>query len=561
MKKSYQSLEGNSINNMKQVINRNLTARFLLLGLILLFTFSTSLFAQDGDPVKGKALFNTNCVACHSLDKKIIGPALGGVEARLSDEQGLNRDWIYAWVKNSSAVIESGDTYAVKIFEENFNIPMTPMPQLSEEDINNILAYTASPELATESVTETTEQSTSVVNGDPETGKALFNTNCAACHHLDKKMTGPALRGVASRLSDQQGLDRDWIAAWIRNSSAVIKSGDAYGTKIYSEYNNAAMTAMPQLSDEDIDNILAYTAQEKAKPSGEAVVSGQTDAQDKEGISNELILGALAILFLLLALGLMMVNKTLRRFAQTNNIDIPDVIHRKSLWKAFVKNQFLLVVVTIFFLLSSAYFVFGYFMQIGIDQGYQPVQPIHFSHKIHAGDNQIDCKFCHSSARVSKTSGIPSLNICMNCHKSIFEYNGETTAEYTKEFYDAEINKLYTAVGWSDEDQQYTGVTQPVKWVRVHYLPDFVYYNHSQHVTVAGLECQTCHGPVEEMEEVYQYSPLTMVWCLECHKKTNINTKDNEYYAKIHEELSKKYDVDKFTVQDNGGLECGKCHY
>ncbi len=444
MKKSYQSLEGNSTNDMKQVTHRNLITRLILSGLILLLTYSTA-FAQ----------------------------------------------------------------------------------------------------------------------GDPVTGKTLFNTNCAACHNLDKKMTGPALRGVEARLSEDQGLDRDWINAWIRNSSAVIKSGDAYAVKIYAENNNAAMTAMPQLSDEDIDNILAYTAQEKAAPSGggEVATTQTSGGQNEGGISNELILGALAILFMLLALGLIMVNKTLRRFANANNIDIPEEGQRKSLWKAFIKNQFLLLVITIFFLLTSAYYVFGYFMQIGVDQGYQPVQPIHFSHKIHAGDNKIDCKFCHSSARVSKTSGIPSLNVCMNCHKSIYEYTGETTAEYTKEFYDAEIMKLYKAVGWSDEDQQYTGETQPIKWVRIHNLPDFVYYNHSQHVTVAGLECQTCHGPVETMEEVYQYSPLTMVWCLDCHKKTNLKTKGNAYYTKIHEELAKKYGVDKFTVKDNGGLECGKCHY
>jgi mono/diheme cytochrome c family protein len=396
---------------------------------------------------------------------------------------------------------------------------------------------------------------------DPVKGKALFNTNCAACHTLDKKLTGPALRNVEQRLLDDEGLDRDWIHAWVRNSPAIIKSGDAYAVKTYAEYNNTAMTPMPQLSDEEINNILAYTAQPKQTPQTNTGDAVQVEVQASSGISNEIILVALAILFMLLAIGLYLVNKTLRRFAVANEIEIPVEEKGTPLWKAFVKNQFLMLVTAIFFLLASGYFAFGYMMQIGIDQGYQPVQPIHFSHKIHAGDNKIDCKYCHSSARVSKTSGIPSLNVCMNCHKSIYEYNGETTAEYTKEFYDEEIKKLYAAVGWDDAEQQYTGETQPVKWTRIHNLPDFVYFNHSQHVTVAGLECQTCHGPVEEMEEVYQYSPLTMAWCLECHKKTNINTKDNAYYTKIHEELAKKYGVDKFTVRDNGGLECGKCHY
>jgi hypothetical protein len=213
--------------------------------------------------------------------------------------------------------------------------------------------------------------------------------------------------------------------------------------------------------------------------------------------------------------------------------------------------------------------MFGYFMQVGVDQGYAPVQPIHFSHKIHAGDNGIDCKFCHSSARSSKTSGVPSLNVCMNCHKSIYEYVGNPegpSAEdlangYTNEFYTAEIKKLYAAVGWDEEWMEYTGETQPVEWVRVHKLPDFAYFNHSQHVTVAGLECQTCHGPVETMEILEQHSPLTMGWCINCHRTTNVNVKDNKYYESIHKALSEKYGVEELTAAQMGGLECGKCHY
>ncbi len=324
------------------------------------------------------------------------------------------------------------------------------------------------------------------------------------------------------------------------------------------------MTAFPQLSDEDLNNILAYTAQEKPAPAAAVVAQAESGAEagDDFGLSSKLILGGLAVLFGLLAFAFYLVNRTLRRFAQAKQIEIPEATRGIPLWQAFVKNQFLVLVSVIFLLLASAYFVYGYFMQLGIDQGYQPVQPIHYSHKIHAGENGIDCNYCHSSARVSKHSGIPSLNICMNCHKSIYEVSPETaTAEYSKEFYDGEIKKLYAAVGWDEAEQRYTGETQPVKWVRIHNLPDFAYFNHSQHVTVAGVECQTCHGPVEEMEILYQYSPLTMGWCIECHRETNVKVKDNEYYAKIHEQLSKKYGVEQLTAAQMGGLECGKCHY
>jgi hypothetical protein len=233
-----------------------------------------------------------------------------------------------------------------------------------------------------------------------------------------------------------------------------------------------------------------------------------------------------------------------------------------GLFTAYAKNQFLVFVSAILFLLVSAYFAYGYLMQIGIDQGYEPVQPIHYSHRIHAGDNGIDCKYCHSSARVSKHAGIPSLNVCMNCHKNISEV-AETTAteEHSKAFYDAQIAKLYDAVGWDKSLQKYTGKTKPVKWVRIHNLPDHVYFNHSQHVTVAGVECQTCHGPVQEYEFQKQFAPLTMGWCINCHRETNVKVEDNAYYKKIHEELSKKYGVSQLTAAQMGGLECGKCHY
>ncbi len=406
----------------------------------------------------------------------------------------------------------------------------------------------------------------SAQEGDAAKGKSLFNANCAACHKLNKKMTGPALANVEARLAEE-GLDRTWIYAWVKNSSGVIKSGDAYANKIYNEYGGAAMTAFPQLSNADIDNILAYTA---APPKKAPVVDGtgnsaqQVQASSGSGISNEIILGALALLFMLLALGLYLVNKTLRRFATAQGIAIPEGEKRTPLWKAFVQNQFLMIVVAIFFLLSSAYFVYGFLSQIGVDQGYEPVQPIHYSHRIHAGDNGIDCKYCHSSARVSKHSGIPSLNVCMNCHKSIYEVAPETQQEGLGEYgvdYNAEIKKLYAAVGWDDAEQKYTGETQPVKWIRIHNLPDFAYFNHSQHVTVAGVECQKCHGPVEEMEVMYQHAPLTMGWCINCHRETNVAVKDNAYYEKIHDELSKKYGVENLTAAQMGGLECGKCHY
>ncbi len=393
--------------------------------------------------------------------------------------------------------------------------------------------------------------------GDVAAGEKLFKSNCAACHKLDKKAVGPALRGVAEKY------DTDWLHNWIKDSQGLIKSGDSKAIQLFEDYNKSIMTSFPQLSSEDIDNILAYTSQPKPAPKEKEVATGgETTTANDSGVTNTIILVALAMVFLLLVVLLYLVNKTLRSIAEANGVAYEGKEAKTSLCKAFVKNQFLLLVSAIVLLLVSAYLMFGYFMQVGVDQGYQPIQPIHYSHKIHAGDNKIDCNYCHSSARRSKTSGVPSLNVCMNCHKSISEVAEDTaTPEYSKEFYDGEIAKLYDAVGWDAENMQYTGETKPVRWVRIHNLPDLVYFNHSQHVTVAGVECQKCHGPVEEMEIMEQFSPLTMGWCINCHKETNVKLKDNKYYEKIHEELSKKYGVEKLTIAQMGGLECGKCHY
>jgi mono/diheme cytochrome c family protein len=446
-KKSYQRFEDNSIYNMKHVIYRNLTFRIFQLGFVLLLTFSNTLLAQEGDPVNGKSLFNSQCAACH----KLVG-----------------------------------------------------------------------------------------------------------------NMTGPALANVEARLYEEEGLDREWINKWIRNSSALIKSGDAYANKVYNQWNQVAMNAFPLLTDQEISDILAYTAAPPPAPPVVADVPEGQVAASGDSTSNKLILGALALLFGLLAMALILVSRTLNRFADAKGVVVEaEKEKRIPIWKAFVQNQFLVLVTSVVLLLSSAYFVYGAMMNVGVDQGYEPVQPIHYSHRIHAGDNGIDCKYCHSSARISKHSGIPSLNVCMNCHKSIAEVAPETYAE-GEEYgvdYNAEIQKLYKAVGWDQEKQQYTGETSPVKWIRIHNLPDFAYFNHAQHVSVAGLECQTCHGPVEEMEILYQHSPLTMGWCINCHRETNVKVEDNGYYEKIHEQLSKKYGVETLTAAQMGGLECGKCHY
>jgi mono/diheme cytochrome c family protein len=281
--------------------------------------------------------------------------------------------------------------------------------------------------------------------GDPVVGKELFNANCAACHKLDAKSTGPALRGISGKY------EMSWIYKWVHNSSDLIKSGDAAAVKVFEENNKAVMTAFPQLSEADIDNIIAYTSTPKEEtPAAAGVPAAGAEgaaATSENGLSNNIILAALALVMAMLVVMLFLVNNVLRKVAKANNIEVAPKEPTTPIWKAFVKNQFLVLVSAIFLLLSGAYLVYGFLMQVGVDQEYAPIQPIHYSHRIHAGDNEINCKYCHSAARVSKNAGIPSLNVCMNCHKNIAEV-AETTAtpEYSKAFYDEQIQKLYTAV-------------------------------------------------------------------------------------------------------------------
>ena len=417
-------------------------------------------------------------------------------------------------------------------------------------------------------------------SGDPAKGKDLFKANCAACHKLEGKLVGPPLGGVTEKKS------AEWLHKWIKNSQALIAAGDKDAIAIFEEYNKVPMLAYESiLSDEDINNVLAYvadpakadaaaaapaapaagdaTAAAGAAPAtGDAAATTTTPVKETSNKSLVIVLFSASVLLLaLLVFFVVKANREVKKLAKENNNE--EYLKQSKyypLWNVFVKNKIITACLIAILFFSSTYFAYGYLMQVGIDQGYQPIQEIHYSHKIHAGDNQIDCKFCHSAARTSKTAGIPSLNVCMNCHKNIEEYTGPVTDQYTKEFYDGEIQKLYDAVGWDAENAQYTGVQKPVKWTRIHNLPDHVYFNHSQHVTVAGVACQQCHGDVQTMEVVEQHAPLTMGWCINCHRTTNVNDA-NPYYEKIHEQLAKKYGKEKLTIAELGGLECGKCHY
>jgi len=373
-------------------------------------------------------------------------------------------------------------------------------------------------------------------------GEQLFKQNCTACHSLGtSRLIGPGLEGVTEKY------EKEWLFKWIRNSQALIQSGDERAIAIYEEYDKVAMTAF-DFSDEELTSLLDYIANPPVKEE----VLANTGSDENQGMSSSFQLILLFIVLLVVVFMLTSLKNSLKETLGQETESIPETLVNQ--YRLFTSNNLNILFVSLIGVVVVLRITFDALMGIGVTTNYQPAQPIEFSHKVHAGMNGIDCNYCHSSARSSKHSGIPSANVCMNCHT----YISEGTLTGTKE-----IAKIYDAVGFDSNTRTYIEdyEEKPIEWIRIHNLPDHVYFNHSQHVTVGGIECQECHGPIEEMDVVYQHADLTMGWCVDCHRTAEVKMEDNLYYSKLHEELKEKYKGEKITVDKMGGLECAKCHY
>ena len=391
-------------------------------------------------------------------------------------------------------------------------------------------------------------------------GKAIFQANCASCHNPIKDATGPALQGVDKRVPS-----KEWIYNWVHNSAKVISSGDKYANDLYNKWNKTAMTAFPQLSNAEIDAVVKYVNDYKA-PSATPAAGAATSNAPEEDNSNMYILVTLALLVLMVILW--KVNSGLKRVANEKQ-GLPNV---KEI--PFYRNKLFVAIAIILAFILAGYWIANGSIEMGRQQNYKPEQPIFYSHKVHAGINQINCLYCHAGAEKSKHAMVPSTNVCMNCHKQINEYTGEAehplyNEEGEKINGTEQIQLLYKYAGWDPVKKDYIrdekGAIQatPIKWTKIHNLPDHVYFNHSQHVAVGKVPCQQCHGPIQEMDEVYQFSPLSMGWCINCHRQTKVQFENNNYYSifeKYHQELKDKK-RDGVTVEEIGGLECQKCHY
>lgn len=418
-------------------------------------------------------------------------------------------------------------------------------------------------------------------------GKELYKGNCASCHNPLKDMTGPKLEGVTAKWEAQaagfQGKSgKEWLYEWIKNWNTPVEAGLPYAVEMQN-FSPAAMQLNLGLSDADIEAMLYYadhsTALDVKVTTDVAVVE-----EDTTPYVNWL-LGFLVVSLAIAAFALHKVNKSLvSAAAQKSGIAQASAV-------PFFKSGFFKTVVTTLLVAIVLYLLASQAIALGRQQGYQPVQPIKYSHALHAGEFEIDCKYCHTAAVEGKHSNIPSTNVCMNCHKMIqsgpkhgrkeiakiyaaigynpiqgsyFDLKNTKEAQYKKVFKEFlaldKDNKNVTPATDEDLEAVLKMFNKPVEWVRIHNLPDHVYFNHAQHVNVGKVECQTCHGNIQEMEVVAQHAPLSMGWCINCHRNTEVDLGNGYYkdFDKFHE-MKEKHK--SFTVEDIGGTECQKCHY
>jgi cytochrome c553 len=402
-------------------------------------------------------------------------------------------------------------------------------------------------------------------------GKTLFSQLCASCHNPYKRGTGPALYGALQRQSDEK-----LLKAWIKNTNAVLQTGNTYYNNLFIEYNKYQMNNFSTLPDKDIDALVKYIKDIPPPPPAEGTsTTGGGATEAKSSKSSALFYGVITLLLAVLALILLQVNSYLSRLADKKKgivtQDAPPFWRNTSYIGLFAVGLFIL----------GGYLTAKGAIESGRSKDYQPVQPIYYSHKVHAGLNQINCLYCHGGAEQGKHANIPSVNVCMNCHKGINEYAGPKIISEDGNTIDGtvEIQKLYKYAGYDGKSMatwRTADIKKPIEWVRIHNLPDHVYFNHAQHVKAGKVQCQTCHGPIHEMHEVKQQNDLSMGWCINCHRESKVQFTENNYYTGMYEKwhsemktkVGKKNDGSpKFmrdssvTVEMIGGTECQKCHY
>ena len=398
---------------------------------------------------------------------------------------------------------------------------------------------------------------------DAQDGKAIFIAKCASCHTMGKDATGPNLHGVL----DRWGGNKDDIKSWILNYNNPLKAGKEEAQKVINFSNTSMQIFEGQIKPAELDAVVKYITEWAPPPPPK----GDDGKEGGGSGGGALIFGIISLIMALIALILMQVNSNLKKLSDdSEGILRPDPV-------PFYKNKVYIALFSIVLFIVGGYYTASALIDFGRQKHYEPVQPIFYSHKVHAGINQINCLYCHGAAMDSKHAAIPSVNVCMNCHKTINEYTKGpelTRGDGTKVDGTKEIQKLYSYAGFDPKNSSAwdPSKAKPITWTKIHNLPDHVYFNHSQHIKAGKVQCQSCHGEITNMDEVYQFSELSMGWCINCHRNTKVDfyktdstgkATGNKFYSiyeKFHNDI-KSGKMDSVTVKDIGGLECQKCHY
>jgi len=401
------------------------------------------------------------------------------------------------------------------------------------------------------------------VNSNAQDGKAVFISKCASCHVMGRDLTGPNLDGVETRWENT-----DQIKVWIKNYNTAIKAGYKRAAEVVNLFQSSMTVFEGSITEPELDAVVKYITE--WEPPVAAPTTPDGGSSESSG-NSAIIFGIISLIMAIIALILLQVNSNLKKLS-----DDKEGVHRPEP-VAFYKNKAYIALVAIVFFLVGGFYVTRGAIDFGRQKNYQPTQPIFYSHKVHAGINQINCLYCHGAAMDSKHAAIPSTNVCMNCHKTIstYEKGPKLMDDAGNEINGtAQIQKLYEYAGFDPKNANAwdPGKAKAIPWTKIHNLPDHVYFNHSQHIKVGNVQCQTCHGEITNMDVVSQFSELSMSWCVNCHRNTKVdfNKTDslgrksgNQFYSiyeKFHNDI-KSGKMDSVTVKDIGGLECQKCHY